>query len=122
MRFLIWGSPFFFSSRRRHTTCALVTGVQTFALPILSVGPGPRAARPARRAGDRRGGHDRHAPDGARIVRGRKGRREGGPCRRSRAVAGDREIGRAPSELQSLMRISYAVFCLKKKNIIPHYQ
>src|SRR3546814_1844633 len=25
------------------------------------------------------------------------------------------EIGRAPSELQSLMRISYAVFCLKKK-------
>src|SRR3546814_10659714 len=26
------------------------------------------------------------------------------------------------SELQSLMRISYAVFCLKKKNlIIPHY-
>src|SRR3546814_4428447 len=27
-----------------------------------------------------------------------------------------REIGRAHSELQSLMRISYAVFCLKKKN------
>src|SRR3546814_8600900 len=26
------------------------------------------------------------------------------------------EIGRAPSELQSLMRISYAVLCLKKKN------
>src|SRR3546814_8899550 len=25
------------------------------------------------------------------------------------------EIGRAPSELQSLMRISYAVFCLTKK-------
>src|SRR3546814_8821681 len=25
------------------------------------------------------------------------------------------QIGRAPSELQSLMRISYAVFCLKKK-------
>src|SRR3546814_9829774 len=25
------------------------------------------------------------------------------------------EIGRAPSELQSLMRSSYAVFCLKKK-------
>src|SRR3546814_6756452 len=27
---------FFFSSRRRHTRCALVTGVQTCALPILS--------------------------------------------------------------------------------------
>src|SRR3546814_8465240 len=28
---------FFFSSRRRHTRCALVTGVQTCALPIFSV-------------------------------------------------------------------------------------
>src|SRR3546814_17436495 len=27
---------FFFSSRRRHTRCALVTGVQTCALPISS--------------------------------------------------------------------------------------
>src|SRR3546814_20838140 len=27
---------FFFSSRRRHTRCALVTGVQTCALPICS--------------------------------------------------------------------------------------
>src|SRR3546814_2353505 len=27
---------FLFSSRRRHTRCALVTGVQTCALPILS--------------------------------------------------------------------------------------
>src|SRR3546814_6452054 len=26
------------------------------------------------------------------------------------------EIGRATSEIQSIMRISYAVFCLKKKN------
>src|SRR3546814_5437862 len=33
---------FFFSSRRRHTRCALVTGVQTCALPIskLSIGVG----------------------------------------------------------------------------------
>src|SRR3546814_3874466 len=30
---------FFFSSRRRHTRCALVTGVQTCALPIF-FGPG----------------------------------------------------------------------------------
>src|SRR3546814_9517944 len=28
---------FFFSSRRRHTRCALVTGVQTCALPICIV-------------------------------------------------------------------------------------
>src|SRR3546814_5193397 len=32
---------FVFSSRRRHTRCALVTGVQTCALPICS-----RSARP----------------------------------------------------------------------------
>src|SRR3546814_3829497 len=29
-----FNSCFFFSSRRRHTRCALVTGVQTCALPI----------------------------------------------------------------------------------------
>src|SRR3546814_8414940 len=28
---------FFFSSRRRHTSCALVTGVQTCALPICAI-------------------------------------------------------------------------------------
>src|SRR3546814_10558140 len=31
---------FFFSSRRRHTRCALVTGVQTCALPISSAPEG----------------------------------------------------------------------------------
>src|SRR3546814_7339551 len=36
------------------------------------------------------------------------------------AGATDWEIGRATSELQSLMRISYAVFCLKKKKNILH--
>src|SRR3546814_19035661 len=40
---LVWvtGSSvalFFFSSRRRHTRCALVTGVQTCALPIFGRG------------------------------------------------------------------------------------
>src|SRR3546814_18501958 len=39
---------FFFSSRRRHTRCALVTGVQTCALPIS----GARRRRSAR--GDQR--------------------------------------------------------------------
>src|SRR3546814_16322380 len=33
------GTVFFFSSRRRHTRCALVTGVQTCALPISDVDP-----------------------------------------------------------------------------------
>src|SRR3546814_7556411 len=35
---------FFFSSRRRHTRCALVTGVQTCALPISQLA---RCCRPA---------------------------------------------------------------------------
>src|SRR3546814_9533641 len=34
---LTFFSDFFFSSRRRHTRCALVTGVQTCALPICVV-------------------------------------------------------------------------------------
>src|SRR3546814_12882597 len=42
---------FFFSSRRRHTRCALVTGVQTCALPIyvwfLSAVPRPRLSCPS---------------------------------------------------------------------------
>src|SRR3546814_14644974 len=50
---------FFFSSRRRHTRCALVTGVQTCALPIffpaavthgkltVSVTERPRVVQPA---------------------------------------------------------------------------
>src|SRR3546814_5654813 len=36
---------FFFSSRRRHTRCALVTGVQTCALPIYSTAGSARSAR-----------------------------------------------------------------------------
>src|SRR3546814_8145467 len=32
--FICYYIVFFFSSRRRHTRCALVTGVQTCALPI----------------------------------------------------------------------------------------
>src|SRR3546814_7260958 len=36
---------FFFSSRRRHTRCALVTGVQTCALPIYNFHDFRRLAR-----------------------------------------------------------------------------
>src|SRR3546814_3834806 len=43
---------FFFSSRRRHTRCALVTGVQTCALPISghrpSTASGPTCCRALR--------------------------------------------------------------------------
>src|SRR3546814_3166895 len=39
---LICSFVFYFSSRRRHTRCALVTGVQTCALPISARGLKPR--------------------------------------------------------------------------------
>src|SRR3546814_10626633 len=42
---------FFFTSRRRHTKCALVTGVQTCALPISGMAGPRRSAAPA---GERR--------------------------------------------------------------------
>src|SRR3546814_8735297 len=79
---------FFFSSRRRHTRCALVTGVQTCALPILK-GNGNGIA--------------------ATLL----------PKVFELFVQGEQDVARSEehtSELQSLMRISYAVFCLKKKN------
>src|SRR3546814_1915231 len=43
---------------------------------------------------------------------GGAGRPDSGPVHRRRRAL---QIGRAHVELQSLMRISYAVFCLKKK-------
>src|SRR3546814_11885707 len=43
---------FFFSSRRRHTRCALVTGVQTCALPIYP--PGGRRVLQGHRPDPRR--------------------------------------------------------------------
>src|SRR3546814_8535863 len=52
---------FFFSSIRRHTRCALVTGVQTCALPIYGAGStktagGVRSGRGRGRADGRRSG------------------------------------------------------------------
>src|SRR3546814_5162895 len=95
---------FFFSSRRRHTRCALVTGVQTCALPICW----------AHREQGCAGCHRERAPARrvapvlptacAHCLRHR--------CRSRRGGRSEEHT----SELQSLMRISYAVFCLKKQN------
>src|SRR3546814_7624164 len=70
-----------------------------------------REGKPARRSG-RLTRRDQHFP---RIARGKAQavRRRAGEGRRSLA-AGERSEEHT-SELQSLMRISYAVFCLKKK-------
>src|SRR3546814_1595843 len=50
---------FFFSSRRRHTRCALVTGVQTCALPICPLRLARREREQRRRGVG--GGEDRVA-------------------------------------------------------------
>src|SRR3546814_7975268 len=135
---------FFFSSRRRHTRCALVTGVQTCALPISialddarwltplgrELARLPLDPRIARIALAGRGGvaeemisvlasamsvQDPHevpadAQDSARAkhAQWRHPRSDFLTLLKLRSEE-------QPSELQSLMRISYAVFCLKKK-------
>src|SRR3546814_20117083 len=43
---MLLASVFFFSSRRRHTRCALVTGVQTCALPISQAAGPSRLRKP----------------------------------------------------------------------------
>src|SRR3546814_4704670 len=107
---------FFFSSRRRHTRCALVTGVQTCALPIsealdagiamvhqhFSLVPRMTVVENLMLGQTRGALHHRAFADRIREIAERFGRSE-----------------EHTSELQSLMRISYAVFCLKKKNDLP---
>src|SRR3546814_3954932 len=135
---------FFFSSRRRHTRCALVTGVQTCALPIsvsslkgsppgyVGFGEGGVLTEAVRRRPysvvllDE---IEKAHPDVLELFFQvfDKGKMEDGEGREidfkntlilltSNAGTDLIKIGRAHSELQSLMRISYAVFCLKKKN------
>src|SRR3546814_3354821 len=111
---------FFFSSRRRHTRCALVTGVQTCALPIWR-------HRLGRRVGVVLVNVDNPAADVAArpAVEEIDDETDRGPDQEeddALVIEVEEQIDAAQrseehtSELQSLMRISYAVFCLKKKN------
>src|SRR3546814_4361086 len=124
---------FFFSSRRRHTRCALVTGVQTCALPISKhvvsrVHPRPlgtpcpreerrrragllaRGSTPVRTAFS--GSFDPNGmwSDGSPLtVAGAAGTFTPFPF--SSPLPGNLRSEEHTSELQPLMRISYAVFC-----------
>src|SRR3546814_2353176 len=125
---------FFFSSRSRHTRCALVTGVQTCALPISEgliavLLPDTADERTRLDLGELREIFGRDAYLALSL------RRRPGDFARLRALdtlargigvrcvatgdilyhAPERRSEEHTSELQSLMRISYAVFCLKKK-------
>src|SRR3546814_2015602 len=148
---------FFFSSRRRHTRCALVTGVQTCALPIFIergdidclvfelnrrvgerlqrfVAPGSTETDPVaaiREAPVYTVWHTRELADLLDWIR-EWNAGAAHPVRivgvdvqdvshdlddalhRLKAIdAGTERSEEHTSELQSLMRISYAVFCLK---------
>src|SRR3546814_10563891 len=79
---------------------------------------GPGGGRPLPRrwrdlAGGARAGAGR---PGARRAHAGAGRPRGAAGARARGPGDPGEIGEHTSELQSLMRISYAVFCLKTKN------
>src|SRR3546814_6087729 len=130
----------FFSSRRRHTRCALVTGVQTCALPISDAGRHDLQTEHAIGGLNVAVGHFRKEISSARADGADSLQRVHalGPTDFDLMIAalfdqlkvvhrpfgitekGEflRRTGRSEehtSELQSLMRISYAVFCLKKK-------
>src|SRR3546814_7131263 len=121
-----------FSSRRRHTRCALGTGVQTCALPICNladaeavnglIGKAEAAMGQVdilvNNAGITRDGLAMRMKDEdwqtvldvdlTAAFRLARASLKGMMKRRWRSEE-------HTSELQSLMRISYAVFCLKKK-------
>src|SRR3546814_1294945 len=88
---VVFGDVFFFSSRRRHTRYALVTGVQTCALPIYAEGPLKAGLNPLMVP------PPSGRPIDALCVDGRHGRRQPYlhcPCPAPRRVR-PREIGRA---------------------------
>src|SRR3546814_3184967 len=128
---------FFFSSRRRHTSCALVTGVQTCALPILILQQKPEtiadfkkldrfdmndAVEAMMRSLKRNGteysdvlikGHEMLAM--GRLVLDPYSATLYSSSPQVFAAIDAKRSEEHTSELPSLMRISYAVFCLKKK-------
>src|SRR3546814_5491986 len=131
---------FLFSSRRRHTRCALLTGVQTCALPISAETAAADAAATGAHAHPAaavavRGPAEQHAIGtepgrflaqlgdhrihlvllavGERAAAALKQRDLLVAARRRGQVAAHlRRSEEHTSELQSLMRISFAVFCL----------
>src|SRR3546814_2031579 len=124
---------FVFASRRRHTSCALVTCVQTCALPILYAGEGfaDQVGEAAALLGTTPERVKRNPAMNILAAAVLLDRELRGTARDDEALAqalqryagfgtrtGDVEAyarsEEHTSELQSLMRISYAVFCLKK--------
>src|SRR3546814_18018255 len=72
----MWLVFFFFSSRRRHTRCALVTGVQTCALPICTASHPASQEQPRCSPGEPRDDPPSREGDDARHL-------DGGACKLS---------------------------------------
>src|SRR3546814_3585526 len=113
---------FIYSSRRRHTRCALLTGGQTCALPIYRrANEGIEPSLVVRDGQDFACGQTHAAlkyyavlaPLGQAQARNRP-TKAGGEADSMGGAAATVRSEEHTSELQSLMRISYAVFCLKK--------
>src|SRR3546814_2178944 len=132
---------FFFSSRRRHTSCALVNGVQTCALPISTqaqrdngtVTLTPDGLTGVSTVTEQRSDLRLEYKEKSVLVGMIGGKTEAndwtfdyGLARSHNEVVEPNQLWQFrgnpgtrseehTSELQSLMRSSYAVFCLKKK-------
>src|SRR3546814_9723403 len=107
----------FFSSRRRHTRCALVTGVQTCALPIYLISS-YRDFLPTQwtmNCGTRYSMKIRYVSLQVSCILWRTGNVFDIPNFPLNVGPFRPRSEEHTSELQSLMRISSAVFCLKKK-------
>src|SRR3546814_20856180 len=118
---------FFFLRRRRPPEITITDTLFPYTTLFRSARQGQRDHRPGEpaREPDRRGRQERGDRRGepAEVAGRGRDRRGREPCARGPAppgvdAGGDRRRERSEehtSELQSLMRISYAVFCLKKK-------
>src|SRR3546814_9092990 len=130
----MWEMVLLVSSRRRHTRCALVTGVQTCALPIFGGGkPDETDAGGKARAADQ---DERNEPVDFRQHRGcdrarpaqypqqgknRIDQRVGDGtaavpiAQEGKSAGNERRSEEHTSERQALMRSSYAGCCAKNK-------
>src|SRR3546814_8303759 len=129
---------FFFSSRRRHTRCALVTGVQTCALPISANDWAQKVGYDQlpfwqkmlkhvaydefwqQQALDKLvAANPSNVPtlweQGLWDQEDMYGAITSWEALKAKGKMGNNRSEEHTSELQSLMRISYAVFCLTKK-------
>src|SRR3546814_1538847 len=127
---------FFFSSRRRHTRCALVTGVQTCALPICPERKCDEVVVHVARRVREDVVQDAETVWATLAYQRLRNRINVGTVLAKEHFAihqvfdaeslyalqslrpiALRRSEEHTSELQSLMRISYAVICLNKKNL-----